>query len=328
MELGGKDPAIVLDTLPGSDINRVSSILMRGVFQAAGQNCIGIERVIATPRVYDRLLSIIEPRVRALLTGCDLHDLDERIHVGACISSVRFTHLETLIADAVQQGARLLVGGRRIQHERWPSGHYFAPTLLVDVTQHMKIAKEELFAPVFVMMRARGAGHAVEIANAAGGYGLGASVFARHGSAEIETVVRGVRAGMCAVNDFASYYVCNLPFGGVGGVGSGGGSTAADRQSAGGSGYGRFSGPEGLRGLCNVKAVCCDGWFGLFKTNIPGPLDYPWEGGGKDGNAKSRDLTEKERARPYAFIKNVVRLMYEPGLRGKMEGVLGVLGNL
>ncbi|KAI9660722.1 MAG: Meiotic Sister-Chromatid recombination aldehyde dehydrogenase [Alyxoria varia] len=382
MELGGKDPAIVLDNLPDSDLKRVSSILMRGVFQAAGQNCIGIERVIATPHVYDRLLSLIEPRVRALRTGCDLHDSHERIHVGACISAARFTHLEALIADAVKQGARLLIGGRRIQHPRWPCGHYFAPTLLVDVTPEMRIAREELFAPVFVMMRARDTWDAVEVANAAGGYGLGASVFARHGSEEVEVVVRGVRAGMCAVNDFASYYVCNLPFGGVGGGGGGGGGSAAvsgrtndaaptgntaEKQTPGGSGYGRFSGPEGLRALCNVKAVCKDGWFGLFKTGIPGPLDYPWSdgeaggGGGDSGgsnsgdggdgsggsdsvadggdgghagytsggtNTASKTLTEgdTEKERPYTFIKNVVHMLYAPGLGGKIRGVAGVLG--
>ena len=126
----------------------------------------------------------------------------------------------------------------------------------------MRIAQEELFAPICVIMRASGVPDAIAIANSTN-YALGASVF---GSAkrDVEMVVQGVEAGMVAVNDFAVFYAVQLPFGGRGG-----------------SGYGRFAGEEGLRALCNLKAVSRDRWPKLMNTRIPGRLDYPIRDTGK-----------------------------------------------
>ncbi|KAL3954883.1 hypothetical protein ACCO45_010446 [Purpureocillium lilacinum] len=138
-ELGGKDPFIVLDSA-ARDLPRIAEVILRGTFQAAGQNCIGIERVIASGAVYDRLAAMLEPRVRALRLGPDAD-------VGAMISDASFDRLEGLVADAVARGARLLAGGRRFRHPDHPRGHYFQPTLLVDVTPDMPIAQHECFAP-------------------------------------------------------------------------------------------------------------------------------------------------------------------------------------
>ncbi|KAJ4297478.1 Meiotic Sister-Chromatid recombination aldehyde dehydrogenase [Kalmusia sp. IMI 367209] len=262
VELGGKDPAIVLDDLSNSDFKRVSSILMRGVFQSAGQNCIGIERVIALPNIYNRLIEHLTPRIKTLRPGSILNASpdDAPIDIGACISSANFATLETLIADAVSQGARLICGGKRYIHPDFPKGTYFAPTLLVDVTPTMKIAQTELFAPVFTLMRATSVQNAIDIANSTP-YALGASVYGSS-TRDLERVVHSVHAGMVAVNDFAVTYMVQLPFGGVKG-----------------SGYGRFAGAEGLRSLCNMKAVTRDRWPGV-KTSIPGPMDLPLEGPG------------------------------------------------
>lgn len=256
VELGGKDAAVILDDV--RDLPRVASILMRGVFQSAGQNCIGVERVVACAAVYDRLIALVEPRIRALRLGSALDDDDDGVDVdvGAMISDASFARLEATIAEAVQQGARLLVGGTRFMHPKHPKGHYFAPTLLVDVLPSMRVAREELFAPVFVMMRATTVDDALRIANETP-YGLGASVFGSD-SQELEKVVAGLRVGMVSVNDFAVYYAVQLPFGGVRG-----------------SGYGRFGGEEGLRSLCNTKSVCADRWPRWVSTRIPGALDYP-----------------------------------------------------
>ncbi len=253
VELGGKDAAIILDDV--KNVPKVASILMRGVFQSAGQNCIGVERVIACPAVYAKLIDIVEPRIRALRLGSALDD-SEGVDVGAMISETSFTRLEEIIGEAIQQGARLLVGGKRYTHPKYPKGHYFSPTLLVDVTPRMRVAREELFAPVFVVMKATTVDDAIRIANGTA-YGLGASVFGTDRTA-IETVVRQLKVGMVSVNDFAVYYAVQLPFGGVKG-----------------SGYGRFAGEEGLRALCNTKAVCRDRFPGWIGTAIPKPLDYP-----------------------------------------------------
>ena len=295
VELGGKDPAIILDDLSASDFNRVASILMRGTFQSAGQNCIGIERVIALPRVYDQLITHLTPKIRALRSGSALNSTDP-IDVGASISDASFSNLERLIQDAVAKGARLLAGGTRYTDPAHPQGHYFTPTFLADVTPSMEIAQTELFAPVFLLMRATSVSDAIAIANGTI-YALGASVYGSS-SADLERVVREVHAGMVAVNDFAVTYMVQLPFGGVKG-----------------SGYGRFAGAEGLRSLCSMKSVTRDRWaWAGVKTAIPPPMDIPLKG-------------EKASEKAWGMAQGIVWLGYgEWSWKGKGRGLRGVLG--
>ncbi|KAH0538220.1 hypothetical protein FGG08_005189 [Glutinoglossum americanum] len=215
VELGGKDAAVVLDDV--TDIKKVASILLRGVFQSAGQNCIGIERIVACQGIYHQLVKILEPRVKSLRLGSALDEGGDDVDVGAMISSNSFDRLEQLIVDATNRGARCLVGGNRYTHPRYPQGHYFTPTLLVDVTPDMAIAQEETFAPICLVMKARDVDDAIRIANSTR-YGLGASVFGRS-QRDLERVVKSSKTGMVSVNDFAVYYAVQLPFGGVKGSG-------------------------------------------------------------------------------------------------------------
>ncbi|KAF2740950.1 aldehyde dehydrogenase-like protein [Polyplosphaeria fusca] len=298
VELGGKDPAIVMDELSNSDFERVASILMRGVFQSAGQNCIGIERIIAMPKVYEKLIANVQPRIAALRQGpACFAPPDEIIDIGASISDSSFNTVEELIEDAVKQGARLLVGGKRYTHPQYPKGHYFTPTLIVDVKPSMRIAMTELFAPVFLMMRADSVDQCIALANSTQ-YALGASVYGSS-KVDLERVVREVHAGMVAVNDFAVTYMVQLPFGGVKG-----------------SGYGRFAGKEGLRSLCNQKAVTRDRWPGV-KTSIPPPMDLPIGGLGKKSPGAA--------GRPWQMGMGIVWIGYGDW-RGKLRGIKELTG--
>ncbi|KAI8174164.1 Phospholipid-transporting ATPase DNF1 [Colletotrichum sp. SAR 10_75] len=287
-ELGGKDPSIVLDSA-AKDLKRIVEILMRGTFQASGQNCIGIERIIATPKLYEQLVATLAPKVQALRLG-------PTADVGAMISDASFTRLESLVDNAVRQGARLLAGGKRHVHPEHPKGHYFTPTLLVDVTPDMEIANEECFGPVMTIMRTPGpdAESILSVANAPD-FGLGASIFGGDNDPVLRTVVDGLKTGMVAINDFGATYAVQLPFGGVGG-----------------SGYGRFAGEEGLRGLCNVKSICADrfGWMGV-RTAIPPPVKYP--------------VPDQERS--WRFTRGVVGVGYAIGLVGKIKGLLDIMKN-
>ena len=156
----------------------------------------------------------------------------------------------------------------------------------------MKIAQEEVFGPVCLMMKASSVSHAIQIANSTN-YALGASVFgtSRH---DLEAVTSGVKAGMVSVNDFAVYYAVQLPFGGVGG-----------------SGYGRFAGEEGLRSLCNTKAVCRDRFPSLLYTSIPKALDYPI------GDAK----------KAWAVCTGVVGFGYGISWADKAKGIWEIVSN-
>jgi acyl-CoA reductase-like NAD-dependent aldehyde dehydrogenase len=293
MELGGKDAAVILDSA-ASDLPRIVETLVRGTFQSSGQNCVGIERIIACPTVYDKVVSMLAERIPRIRVGSGLDappgtDID----MGAMVSPASFDRLESWIASAVQQGARLITGGKRYIHPVYKNGTYFQPTLLVDVTPAMEIAQEECFAPICIVMRAKSAEHAVAIANSTE-YSLGASVFGAAGK-ERDLAVKNIKSGMVSVDDFAVYYAVQMPFGGVGG-----------------SGYGRFAGEEGLRGLCNLKSVCEDrlAWAGI-STSIPPGLRYP--------------IPHIRKA--LGFISGMMQFGYAPNLLDKVKGILKLLGN-
>ncbi|KAK6586534.1 hypothetical protein PZA11_001591 [Diplocarpon coronariae] len=263
-------------------------------FIGSRPNCIGIERIIACPLVYDQLVNKLEPRIKALRVGSTLDaPKDAQVDVGAMISDASFDRLERLVSSAVKDGARLLAGGQRFNHPVHQSGHYFQPTFLVDVTPDMAIAKEECFGPICVLMKAENAEEACRIANAPD-FGLGASIFGAPGYI-VDGVIRNLKTGMVSVNDFAVYYAVQLPFGGQRG-----------------SGYGRFAGEEGLRGLCNIKAVCEDRlfWAGI-KTAIPSQIHYPIP----------------DTMKGYEFTRAVVEVGYGVGLWEKIKGLKRMIKN-
>ena len=291
-ELGGKDAYVVLDSAK-NDLKRIADIAVRGSFQSSGQNCVGIERIIACEKIYAPLVELLKTRTSAMRLGSILDAKDgETIDMGAMITSASFDRLEYLIAAAVKQGARLLLGGKRYEHPVHKRGTYFQPTLIVDVTTKMEIANEECFAPICTVMKAKNAEDAIRIANDPD-FGLGASIFGKE-NWEMDECVRAIRSGMVSVNDFGVYYAVQLPFGGVGG-----------------SGYGRFAGEEGLRGLCNLKAVCRDRWPGLVNTSIPPPLRYPI----------------KDTTKAYGMVTGIVGLGYQPGWWGKAKALGELAGN-
>lgn len=282
VELGGKDAFVVLDDV--KDLDAISSIIMRGTFQSAGQNCIGIERVIITEKNYDQLVSILQKRVPSLRLGSDIDQLED-IDMGATISDARFETLTRQVQEAVNDGARLLHGGSRYHHPNYPQGHFFAPTLLVDVTTEMEIAQEEVFGPIMSVFKAKDTDDAIRIANSTE-YGLGGSVFGSNWK-ELNRVANSMKSGNVAINDFATFYVCQLPFGGQRG-----------------SGYGKFGGEEGLQGLCNVKAVCYDR-IPFVSTQIPKPLDYPIQ----------------DEAKAWGFVKALNIAGYDVSLWNKIKAI-------
>lgn len=290
VELGGKDAFIVLDSV--RDLNALSSIIMRGTFQSSGQNCIGIERVIVSERNYENLVNILQNRLSSnpLRLGSDIDHLED-VDMGAMISDNRFPELEEMVKEAVSHGARLLQGGSSYNHPNYPQGHYFQPTLLVDVTPEMSIAQNEVFGPILVVMKARDTDHCIELANSAP-FGLGGSVFGADFK-ECNYVASKLKTGNVAINDFATFYVCQLPFGGING-----------------SGYGKFGGEEGLLGLCNAKSVCFD-TLPFVSTQIPKPLDYP--------------IRSSRKA--WCFVKSFITAAYALSTWQRVKSILSLAKN-
>ena len=171
-----------------------------------GQNCIGIERFLVPEDACDALTELMRLRIAVLRCGSTLDETRfgrgtgrDSVDCGAMISDARFDELEALIDDAVAHGAKLVLGGRRVRHARWPRGHYFAPTLLTHVTRSMRIANEELFAPVFLVMPYKDEADAVSIANGTP-FGLGASVFGRDAT-QCRRVAAALTCGMVNINE-------------------------------------------------------------------------------------------------------------------------------
>jgi len=147
MELGGKDPFIVCDD---ADLSGVFSLLVRGCFQNAGQNCIGVERVFVQDGIYDAFIVEATKRVQALRQGCPTDGCPD---VGATTMEGQLNLIEALVNDALERGATALVGGKRVRSGKLGNGLYFEPTLLVDVDESMRIYHEEAFGPLMVVVR-------------------------------------------------------------------------------------------------------------------------------------------------------------------------------
>ncbi|KAJ6500530.1 meiotic sister-chromatid recombination aldehyde dehydrogenase [Mycena sanguinolenta] len=287
LELGGKDPAIILE---GTDLNKWASIWMRGVFQNVGQNCIGIERMIVHESQHDELYDLLKKRVEMLRMGSVLSLTDagfvSTVDCGAMISRERFESLSAVIQEAADAGAEVH-GGGQYNNVYQDKGYYFQPTIVGAVTPDMRVAREELFAPVATLMPYSTLDEAIELANGTR-YGLGASVFGPSQDLCVK-VAKQLECGMVSINDFGVFYLNqDLPFGGVKA-----------------SGYGRFGGPEGLRALTNVKAIMVDRWPALAETAIPKVLDYP---------LRSLVLS-------WEFVSGLVTFLYADGWRRRIAGM-------
>ncbi|KAI0081058.1 meiotic sister-chromatid recombination aldehyde dehydrogenase [Panus rudis PR-1116 ss-1] len=286
LELGGKDPAIIL---PNTDIEKYSSILMRGVYQNAGQNCIGIERIIVHESQYEEVYRMFVSRVKELRVGSALFrpadGIIPAVDCGAMISTERFRDIETILEGAVNHGAVIEHGGQRINHPLYTHGAFFTPTVVGNVSPELPIAQQELFAPIAVIMQYSTIEEAIDIANGTR-YGLGASVFGPD-QEQCVKVAKLLHCGMVSVNDFAVYYLNqDLPFGGT-------------KMS----GYGRFGGPEGLRSLTNPKVIITDRWPWLVQTTIPKVMDYPIP-----------SVTQS-----WAFVSGLIGFMYGDGWRKRIR---------
>ena len=163
LELGGKDAAVVCDDC---DFDQVVGLALRGTFQNCGQNCIGLERVVAHQKIYNKLVDVMSQKVNALSQGPPLDgDFDcgamtmgpaQVCAVKRCNTNlaelVQIAGIQKLVDDAVANGARLLAGGKA--NTKYDTGAFYEPTLLVDVTPNMQIAQKEVFGPVMVIMKA------------------------------------------------------------------------------------------------------------------------------------------------------------------------------
>lgn len=243
MELGGKDPLIVCED---ANLDHALHSALGGCFINLGQNCVASERILVMDGIYDRFVSEVTRLAGAMRQGPSAKS--GTVDVGAMTSPLQVKIVDELVRDALANGARALVGGKKPEGP----GHFYPPTVLVDVTPDMRIAQEEVFGPVMLILRVKDDAQAIEVANGTA-FGLHSSVFTRD-RARGERIAAALEAGATCINDFGMCYLNqDLPFGGV-------------KHS----GFGRMNGRDGLRAYTNAKAVLTD----RFPFQIP-PKLYP-----------------------------------------------------
>ena len=233
LELGGKDPMIVLED---ADLDRAARAAVYGAFSNAGQVCTSTERVYVVDAVADTFTRKVLEETASLRQGAE-----GEFDVGPMIRAEQIEVVEVHVRDALERGARLLAGGRRNPEQE---GLFWEPTVLDDVSHEMRVMREETFGPVLPIMRVRDADEALAWANDSH-YGLNANVWTRQ-KRRGAALAGSVESGCAVVNDcMITYGVAEAPFGGV-------------KQS----GLGRVNGEQGLLAMCHTQSIVIDRFGG------------------------------------------------------------------
>lgn len=170
MELGGKDPLYVTDEI--TDIKLTAEAVAEGCFYNNGQSCCAVERVYVHEKVYEDFLKEFVNATRKLKVG---DPLDEKNTQGAITRQEHIAFLENQVKDAMEKGANLLLGGKRLAGK----GSFFEPTVFSEVNHKMKIMREESFGPVRGIMKVKDDAEAVALMNDTE-YGLTAAVYSNN----------------------------------------------------------------------------------------------------------------------------------------------------
>ena len=205
MELGGSDPAVVLED---ANIGNATSGIIWSRFVNCGQTCAAVKRAYVHKDVYDEFRDEVVRKVGELRVG-DGYDEETNVDVGPLISEDAVDEIERQVEESVEMGAEVLIGGERLNRE----GNFYAPTVLGNVNHEMPVIREETFGPVLPVMSFSDVPEAIEKANDTR-YGLTASVWTRD-TDRGEKVARRIEAGTVVVNDHAYTYGINeMPWGG------------------------------------------------------------------------------------------------------------------
>ena len=213
LELGGKDPCIVLSD---AHVARAANGAVWGAFFNAGQCCMSTERAYVHEDVYEDFVDRVVALTRELRQG---NPAEGEVDVGAMTFPEQTDIVERHIEDAVEKGARVLTGGER-RDLAGGEGDFFAPTVLVDVTHDMDIMQKETFGPTLPIMKVPSAAEAIRLANDTP-FGLNASLWSQDRD-RARRLARQLDSGNVCINDvIASYSAMEAPYGGVGDSGVG-----------------------------------------------------------------------------------------------------------
>lgn len=226
MECGGSAPGIIFED---ADIDNIVEAMYINKFANSGQICDGQKRLIVHSSKIQEVCDKLKQYIESKHIG---NPLNEETEIGPLASKKQLEKLENQVLDAINKGAKVICGGRRLENT---NGNYYLPTILVDINKNMKVYSEEVFGPVIPIITFNTIEEAIMIANDTQ-YGLGGYIYTKDRK-KFDVVVKKLKTGMIAWNNLYYLRPCN-PFGGY-------------KKS----GIGRNNSEFGLMELCNVKVV-------------------------------------------------------------------------
>jgi aldehyde dehydrogenase (NAD+) len=213
LELGGKNPMIVLDD---ANLDLAIEGGLWGGFGTTGQRCTATSRIIVQKGIYAEFIERYVERAKALKVG---NGLDETVEMGPAINENQLKTDLSYVDIGKAEGARLKCGGNRLDKGEYQNGYFMEPTVFVDVDRRMRIAQEEIFGPVVSIIACDDLEDAIEIANGIE-YGLSSALYTKDVNKAF-VAMRDLHAGITYINAPTIGAEVHLPFGGVKATGNG-----------------------------------------------------------------------------------------------------------
>ncbi len=200
LELGGNAPLIVLDD---ADMELAVKLAAEGCYRNSGQRCTAVKRLLIHEKIHDEFVELFVEKSREYICG---NPKDPKTRVGTVIDEKSSKYLEAVVTEAVELGAKILLGGKR-------TGAQIEPTVLVNVPRLCKMVVEESFGPLAPIMKIKDLDDAIDLTNSTA-FGLSSGIVTRDMELAIKAIKR-IRTGTVNVNEVPGYRIESSPFGGV-----------------------------------------------------------------------------------------------------------------